>query len=76
MRAGVALAKRQPNVSTAAYYLLQGNTSMSKMRGNETTSARVATLASRVLRNPTSKKAEKSAAASALTQRVPPRKKR
>jgi hypothetical protein len=47
---------------------------MTKKPRNETTSARVATLASRVLRDSTSAKAEKSAAASALTQRVRPKK--
>lgn len=48
---------------------------MSKKQRNETTSARVASMASRVLRDPHATKAEKSAAGSALTQRVPPRKK-
>lgn len=43
---------------------------MTKKQGGETTSKRVATIASKVLRNPNSTKAEKSAAASALTQRV------
>jgi hypothetical protein len=45
---------------------------MTKKTRNETTSPRVASLASRVLRDPNSTKAEKSAAASALTQRVRP----
>jgi hypothetical protein len=43
---------------------------MTKKARNETTSAKVASAASRVLRDPNSTKAEKSAAASALTQRV------
>lgn len=47
---------------------------MSKQR-NETTSNRVASAAARVLRNPHSSKAAKSAAASALTQKVGGKKK-
>ncbi|CAN7725421.1 hypothetical protein LJR290_006164 [Variovorax sp. LjRoot290] len=42
---------------------------------NETTSARAATAASKVLSNPKSTPAAKTAAASALTQRVPSNKK-
>jgi hypothetical protein len=48
---------------------------MARQPSNETTSARVASLASRVLRDPRSTRAEKSAAASALTQRVPHKRK-
>jgi hypothetical protein len=43
---------------------------MNKKYSNETTSKRVASIASKILRSPYSTKAEKSAAASALTQRV------
>ena len=39
-------------------------------KSNETTSKKVATAASKVLRDPNASKAEKSAAGSALTQRV------
>ena len=54
----------------AAYNELRRNLIMARKPSNETTSARVASLASRVLRDPRSTRAEKSAAASALTQRV------
>ncbi len=47
---------------------------MSKRRNSEVTSKRAASAASKVLRNPRSSKAAKTAAASALTQR--PNKKR
>jgi hypothetical protein len=47
---------------------------MKKAKNNEVTSAKVASAASKVLRNPRSSAAAKSAAASALTQR-PNRKK-
>jgi len=47
---------------------------MSKRTNNEVTSKRAASAASKVLRNPKSSKAAKTAAASALTQR-PNRKK-
>ncbi|GCL61631.1 hypothetical protein [Pseudaquabacterium pictum] len=40
---------------------------------NETTSARVATTASKLLRNPRTSPAVKTVAASALTQRVKPK---
>lgn len=46
-----------------------------KKPAGETTSARAASAASRVLSNPNSSKDAKSAAGSALTQRVPPKKK-
>ncbi len=42
---------------------------MAKRPNNEVTSKRAATAASKVLRNPKSSKAAKTAAASALTQR-------
>ena len=48
---------------------------MSRKRNSEVTSKRAASAASKVLRNPKSSKAAKTAAASALTQR-PNRKKR
>jgi len=47
---------------------------MPRLRNNEVTSKKAASAASKVLRNPNSSKAAKSAAASALTQR-PNRKK-
>jgi hypothetical protein len=51
-------------------WTLAGNVFMSKSKArNEVTSARAATAASKVLRDPRSTKAEKTAAASALTQR-------
>lgn len=46
------------------------------MARNEKTSARAASAASRVLSNPNSSKAAKTAAASALTQRQKPSKKK
>jgi hypothetical protein len=42
---------------------------------NETTSKKVASTASKLLSNPSTPKAVKQVAASALTQRVPPKKK-
>jgi hypothetical protein len=43
---------------------------MAQRPSNETTSKRVASIASKILRNPKSTLAQKSAAASALTQRM------
>jgi len=52
----------------------EGDTSMARKSNSEVTSKKVASAASKTLRNPRSSKAAKSAAASALTQR-PNRKK-
>lgn len=61
-----------PGALSIANYLTNKDINMATKPRNETTSARVATAASKVLRDPTSTRAERSAAASALTQRVRP----
>lgn len=50
----------------------KGNTTMSTKKPNETTSARVATIASKLLSNPSTPKNVKTVAASVLTQKLPP----